>query len=306
MPKLLATFQPDVAIGYGSGMIQQQGYTPQDKPMLDFIFGVKDTFSWHERNLAQRPQDYSVLAKQKGLRFINKLQEKGPGVYYHPFVNFEGENIKYGIISSEQLLNDLHNWTTIYVAGRMHKPTITIAITPQIAKAQQQNLKHALNTALLTLPERCTTQELFTTITALSYTGDSRMKHGEHPHKINNIVTKNEEQFEALYKPHLHTKPYTIQLHNSILQDTSPKQTKAAYNKLPPRLKTEIQQLLKKQEREQPNYENREEITNLIHQGLERIIRPASIQQTKKGIYTAGLKKSLQYGLAKIRKATRN
>jgi translocator assembly and maintenance protein 41 len=129
------------------------------------------------------------------------------------------------------------------------------------------------------------------------------MKHGEHPHKIRNIVQGNQEQFDQLYSKHLKTRPYTIQLPHIILQDKSPKQNKNHYNALPAHLTTTITTLLQEQKRQAPNYADTEELTQLLNEGLRRIIRPVSIAQTKKGIYSAGLRKSFKYARAKLKKA---
>lgn len=34
--------------------------------------------------------------------------------------------IKYGVISTESLIDDLMHWKTMYVAGRLHKPVSII------------------------------------------------------------------------------------------------------------------------------------------------------------------------------------
>ena len=71
----------------------------------------------------------------------------------------------------------------------------------RVRLAQQVNLTSALRTALLLFPEEFTQEELYEKITSLSYSGDFRMKLGENPKKINNIVTSQILQFHHLYEP---------------------------------------------------------------------------------------------------------
>ena len=37
--------------------------------------------------------------------------------------------IKYGVVSTRTLYDDLTNWKTLYLSGRMHKPVRTSSIT---------------------------------------------------------------------------------------------------------------------------------------------------------------------------------
>lgn len=52
---------------------------------------------------------------------------------------------------------DLLRWTTLYCAGRLHKPVATLACHPGVAAAQEHNLHSALRAALLLLPPRFST-----------------------------------------------------------------------------------------------------------------------------------------------------
>ena len=135
------------------------------------------------------------------MSFIHNLQEKGAGIYYNPFVKFEESIIKYGVISENTLIDDLTNWTTLYVAGRLHKPVKKLVSNNKIDSAIQLNLEHALNAALLLLPVEFSEQQLFETIAGLSYKGDSRMKYAENPGKVKNIVEHNQDAFRELYVP---------------------------------------------------------------------------------------------------------
>ena len=57
--KLIEKYKPDFAMAYGSGVFRQEGYSKDDKPMVDFIFGVDNALEWHKRNLQKNGEDYS-------------------------------------------------------------------------------------------------------------------------------------------------------------------------------------------------------------------------------------------------------
>ena len=44
-------------------------------------------------------------------------------IYFNTLVKTSDSHlIKYGVISTEALINDLLDWRSLYVAGRLHKP----------------------------------------------------------------------------------------------------------------------------------------------------------------------------------------
>ena len=44
-------------------------------------------------------------------------------MYFSSFLtSFHHQVIKYGVISTESLIEDLMHWKTLYIAGRLHKP----------------------------------------------------------------------------------------------------------------------------------------------------------------------------------------
>lgn len=50
--------------------------------------------------------------------------ENGAGVWFSqkPIFSFFFQVIKYGVISTDTLIDDLLHWKTLYVAGRLQKP----------------------------------------------------------------------------------------------------------------------------------------------------------------------------------------
>jgi translocator assembly and maintenance protein 41 len=51
------------------------------------------------------------------------------------------------------LLQDLHHWSHLYVAGRLHKPVAALVTQPAADAAVLANLHAALSTALLLQPQ---------------------------------------------------------------------------------------------------------------------------------------------------------
>lgn len=135
------------------------------------------------------------------------------------------------MIDIDTLCQDLLDWNTLYVSGRMHKPVSSkeknpkkyrekqklsiftkpltfhffqVAILtsdPRVRLAQQVNLSSALRVAQLLLPSKFTEVELYSRIASLSYEGDFRMSvpGGENADKVRNIVLGQRDEFRRLY-----------------------------------------------------------------------------------------------------------
>lgn len=71
----------------------------------------------------------------------------------------------------DSLCEDLLDWKTIYVAGRMHKPVRIIRQDPRVLLANQVNLASVLRVALLSLPEEFSEVELWEQVAGVSYMG---------------------------------------------------------------------------------------------------------------------------------------
>lgn len=170
--------------------------------MIDFIFGVSFTQHWHSLNLQQHRDHYSGV-RTLGSYVVSQIQDRfGAGVYFNPYVTVNGTLIKYGVVNLDTLCNDLSEWSTLYLAGRLQKPVKILRDDPRVRLANQVNLLSAVRTALLLLPEKFTEHELYSAITGISYMGDPRMAlPTENPQKVQNIVTHQIPNFRRLYVP---------------------------------------------------------------------------------------------------------
>ena len=240
LTKIVADLFPPVtvAFAYGSAVIPQAGSAPQGGEMLDLIFVVEDAQAWHTDNLRRNRDHYSHPWPALGASAIAAVQEDyGAGLWYNTLVPLPSKymsryrTLKYGVISAEQLIDDLTSWRCLYAAGRLQKPVLVLGVSndgileqrfdsgganiyvfdvesqiksstqARVFSAMRENLRNALRSALLMLPARFTEVELFARIASLSYAGDWRMVFGENPHKVANIVDAQLPRFFALYGP---------------------------------------------------------------------------------------------------------
>ncbi|BGP03741.1 hypothetical protein RTG_03351 [Rhodotorula toruloides ATCC 204091] len=203
LEEVMKSFKAPVryAFAYGSGVFRQKGYAKEDKPLLDFIFAVSHPSHWHAINMQQHPEHYSLPMRLMGSNAVAWMQEKGLGaeVWFNVDVEVEGKLLKYGVISIDALCRDLLDWETLYISGRTQKPVRILHDDARVRLANQVNLASALRTALLLLPESFTEVELFEEIAGLSYRGDFRMRVGENPLKVRNIVAAQLGAFRGLY-----------------------------------------------------------------------------------------------------------
>ncbi|XP_047390843.1 phosphatidate cytidylyltransferase, mitochondrial isoform X3 [Sciurus carolinensis] len=213
--KILSHFPEELslAFAYGSGVYRQAGpNSDQKNAMLDFVFTVDDPVAWHSENLKKNWSHYSFL-KVLGPKVITSVQNNyGAGVYYNPLITCDGRLIKYGVISTSLLIEDLLNWNNLYVAGRLQKPVKIVAMNENVIlrSALDKNLKSAVTAAFLMLPESFSEEDLFIEIAGLSYSGDFRMVIGEDKTKVLNIVQPNMAHFRELYSSILQENPQVV------------------------------------------------------------------------------------------------
>ncbi|XP_028680262.2 phosphatidate cytidylyltransferase, mitochondrial isoform X1 [Erpetoichthys calabaricus] len=314
--RVLAQFPQDIslAFAYGSGVFRQSGTTQgqMGSNMLDFVLAVDDPHTWHTLNLKQNRQHYSFV-RFMGPSLISRIQNShGAEVYYNTLVPYDGRMIKYGVISTAALIEDLLHWKTLYVAGRLHKP-VKILIQNENTKLQAalvSNLKSAVTAAFLMLPESVSEEDLFVQITGLSYSGDFRMLIGEDKSKVLNIVKAGMPHFQKLYGSILQECPQVVykQAQGRLEVDKSPEGQFTQLMALPRTLQQKITELV------DPPGKNRDvedillqvaqdpDCGMVVQQGVSAIVWSSSLIQSAKGILTAGVIKSTAYSLKKLQK----
>ena len=327
--------------GYGSGVFSQS-LSNNDKGvtsiagMLDLILVVDDTREFHRANLQRFPHHYAPWLRYGGPDMAAKMQRQGipslrdAHVLFHVVDEDETNSLpkmKYGVVDREDLERDLTKWDSLYLAGRLHKPTLpVVANDHNLLEAQTKNLRAATAAALLLSPQppasSSTTNTSSTTvvpwlslyrqIASLSYTGDFRMQvGGEDPQKLDKLVQApgQLQRFHNLYRPIL--KSYETSGLLSISHSSSNKNVSSGgleWNPNDPSTTSYLRQQLPQSLREGDTVttatsdSNRTIGHDALAKALAAIVAPTARNQSFKGVFTLGFRKSLQYASAKLSK----
>ena len=108
---------------------------------------------------------------------------------------------KIGVVNTKDLISDLINWKTFFLAGRIQKPIELVKSNCELDYAIKINRMNALKTSLLALNKNeVTEEELFTVLCSLSFVGDWRnIMHVENKDKVKNIVEGSFAELHNIY-----------------------------------------------------------------------------------------------------------
>ena len=332
------------AFAYGSAVLSQQQQQQQqeaESKMIDFILVVRDSYRFHQENLAQNPEHYAwpfVMARDQARRIewwqrhdvVKNRFFCNPGLYFNVT-----ETFKYGVVQVEDLVRDLRDWRYLYLAGRMHKPILTLldrqqtedttTTTMGIQYSQDHcNLPAAMSASLLllSLPQNngnnnnehynCLDDAiLFTQIAALSFTGDPRMAAGaEDPAKVSKLVQSPGQlhRFRRLYANALDELETKGILSVSTTTTTTSQDHRTNENR---KITWDTNNPLahsvlwdKLPQRLQRLHQPADPLASAraLQTTLPTIVAPAARYQSIKGLATAGFQKSWNYAMRKLSK----
>eukprot|EP01095_Lingulamoeba_sp_RSL-Kostka_P001369 TRINITY_DN11932_c0_g1_i1.p1 TRINITY_DN11932_c0_g1~~TRINITY_DN11932_c0_g1_i1.p1 ORF type:complete len:356 (+),score=43.52 TRINITY_DN11932_c0_g1_i1:71-1138(+) len=326
-------------IGYGSSVLKQNSYENIDssKVLLDLVFCVKESNlqNWHKQNILLNKDHYSFLSNfPKSHKLISSIQTDIPAhIYYNTHINIQNQNLKYGIITDNDINKDLSQWSSLYIAGRLQKPVFLYVprldtsifnenqlnsiledekmdntVLKTFIETQNMNLKSAVAYSLFQLPDIFTNEDLFLTIAGISYQGDIRTisNYSENPNKVKNIVLPNIKHFQHYYsstidyfidksfieeiKKNNDDHPDQLNLNGTIRHYRKNKDISELFDYIP-----SIVFIHTKLIKALPQIKMKANIRD--------IVKKNSLIQTTKGIFTAGIRKSINYLLQKISKA---
>ena len=289
------------AFGYGSGIFDQggspsHGVRQAQHPIIDLIIVVKNAMNFHQCNIELNPHHYSGVRNARACAVIQNHQLPPNKIWQNPGVFFlVTDSLKYGVVERERLLHDLQNWSYLYIAGRLHKPTVTVLTDDNILHAQEnRNLPGALAAGLLLLErETFPADLLFHTIASLSYQGDPRMSVGaEDPEKIVKLVQGSTaahlDRWHRLYGPAVGRLE-----ENGIL--TRATDGHWAWDARSPSARQFLWHQL-------PFHTTATTMTTPLATHLSRTVAPPARYQALKGVVTAGPSRSLAYAYRKLTK----
>lgn len=178
---------------------------------------------------------------------------------------------------------------------------------PMVKFLNQYNLKNAMTLLILLIESaEFSERELYEQITRISYLGDFRMYiGGENPNKVRNIVEKQFPRFKKLYDPILH---YFIQRNCLVIvsnnnNDKTFRKNLTINNKiklistLPLQFRSKLYRMY--QEKSIKEIVNDKNLSRNLTTIVSRTIQISSIKQTVRGIFSAGIFKSIKYAIAK-------
>ncbi|XP_025422033.1 phosphatidate cytidylyltransferase, mitochondrial [Sipha flava] len=295
---------------YGSGVFHQAGRT--ERAMVDLIFVVNNTHGFHQDNLDANPDDYSSI-RLLGPSVVSSLQKQfGANVYFNTLVSVGNLTFKYGIIDVQDFRRDLQSWHTLYIAGRLHKPVLTL-YDQGLSELVEYNLKCAVHAALLQLPNKFSEEDFYTMIAGLSYRGDFRMIIGEDKNKVSNIVQPQIEKFRSLYTPVFKSMSHRLSIHCSSFEQENSLESKCYHlQRLPQNLKDilhrsyKFNDLVNDENKTFRELAKREDVGKIVRNGIFRIVFYSALMQSIKGIPTAGLLKSIVYSYNKLNKMVKS
>lgn len=318
------------SFGYGSGVFLQSGYKGSN-PQVDLIYVVDDPKTFHEKNSSKNPDHYSGLLRWGGVSTVCWAQELGAGVYFNPYVPFidatnDKTMVKYGVTSTTNALRDICEWSSFYLAGRLQKPVKHLNGVGILQKANQYNLDSALNLAIIYLASAkksntVSERDLFETIALLSYMGDPRMWiGGENPNKVKNIVSKQLLDFRKLYHVSIEKakkKSFLKQKDQSYEFSLDVSKKSSILSNLPLQFRS---RLIKQYDLRKQNYNGQalsaestilslassSSLHKKLSMAVQSTIAAPALVQTVKGIFTAGITKSIKYAWEKRKKSMKS
>ncbi|CDW81185.1 UNKNOWN [Stylonychia lemnae] len=295
----------------------RQTYYQKDQ-VIDMILIVDDTYKFHEENMnTDNHSHYSFYTKRLPVGVTNAINNGGSCIYFNPLIpikTFKNQydpsakdlrKIKYGVISTENAVNDLISWNAFAFAGRLQKPILTFINeqeNQEVHLANEKNRDMALNQAIFMnfhQQKNVHLMDLYTDLCSLSYRGDIRMRFKmENPNKVKNVVLGSFDLLNEVYQPRLKNL-----VNDGILEqvDSEMFKMKASttnvqylFDRIPDRLKTDMKKSVVQL--------SLRELQEDVQKNLESVVYKTSKEMILSGLYSTNPLKNLAYVYSKYQK----
>lgn len=295
MPESLA------AIGYGSGVFRQNGYTKDEIPDKDIILVVDDFGDFLSKDFEMHPDHFSDDFDQ---RILNKKRKK----YYDNLgcLKFYKDKVRYKVmvIAKKALEYDLKTWSHFGMAGRLTKPILYNFgnIPEELDTLIHDNRTNALITALLyDSSDKIEKKDLYRTISKMTYMYDFRtILPGEKKSKSDDIVDGAIDWFDSYYLYN------DILLENQIMEidgntfiNNHPLKL---IDKLPKNLSNYIKKKLNVSSSKELSKSDIERVSKIIDSYLLKTNLINSIRLAIASSSTLGAKETIKHGIQKFKK----
>ncbi|KAM5587042.1 hypothetical protein ABKV19_005807 [Rosa sericea] len=260
------------------------------------------------------------MALLGGARLVTNVADYiGVGVHFNPFVSWNDKMFKYGVVRMHDLVQDISNWESFYLSGRLQKPVQIISDNLNVGNVNSVNLRAAIAAALLLLPSKFTEEDLYAKICSLSYMGDLRMLFAEDRNKVKKIVQGQFELFRSMYKPFIQEYETNELLRYSLSgnpqpvlsQDCDLSAARSLVSSLPPLVRSQMGVKLGEKKRlcdsgrviNEVVIGSRQEAAQYMQTILKRKVMVSSARQAVSGLLAVGGVNGMRYLGAKMRKA---
>ncbi|OVA12745.1 Mitochondrial matrix Mmp37 [Macleaya cordata] len=316
---LLEVLPPvEFCCSYGSSLLPNNN---DKSTMIDYIVGVSDPLQWHSENLEMNRDHYaSWMVHLGGAKLITQVADEiGVGVHFNPFVTWKDRMIKYGVVRMHDLVQDILNWESFYLSGRLQKPVHILADNIDIENVNSSNLKAATSAALLLLPSEFSEEDLYAKICSLSYMGDLRMLFAEDKNKVKRIVQGQFKLFQRIYKPFLdeYAAKELLRFSSSsdhrmhIAQDCGLSATRSLVSSLPSTVRSGMGMRLGEKQKlseygrviREVVISSREETADCMRKVVRRKVMVSSARQAVSGLLAAGGVNAARYLTKKMSRA---
>ena len=125
----------------------------QELPSIDLIMAVDNTKEFHEENLSRNKTHYTYFIRSTKGKLVHKIQDMAARVHFNHTKLTASEHIKelsngeasqvqirYGIISLDDMLRDLQHWETLLTSSFMQRPFEVLERGGRYEEVQQMQM----------------------------------------------------------------------------------------------------------------------------------------------------------------------